>query len=199
MAYFADLATRNFTILLAGILTGSPVAGLRPPRAFRSTRTKRPTPGIANTPDFWERSAISDRTNASRFETPSLSAVSRTEGGSSCQRQDLGFQTSSLRFTMFPARANSRSRMLIVRVEGRREGYKFGPHTPRGGASSPACGFGSHPLPCPGEPAIRSLIQDRNGCQGGPGKANTGPPGLTVVRIPGSSLQARLWIPMASY
>src|SRR4051794_18485192 len=76
---FADLATRNFTIFLAGILVGSRVAGLRPLR-FRSTRTKRPTPGIANTPDFSERSAISDRTKTSRLETPSLLAVSRTEG-----------------------------------------------------------------------------------------------------------------------
>jgi hypothetical protein len=76
---FADLATRNFTILffLAGILTGSPVTGLRP---LRATRTKRPTPSIANTPDFSERSAISDSTKASRLETPSLLAVSRTEG-----------------------------------------------------------------------------------------------------------------------
>src|SRR4051794_30217487 len=76
---FADLATPDFTILFvfAGILTGSPVAGLRPPRA---TRTERPTPGMANTPDFSERSAISDSSKASRLETPSLLAVSRTEG-----------------------------------------------------------------------------------------------------------------------
>ena len=31
----------------------SPVAGLRPMRAFRSTRTNRPMPGITNTPFFF--------------------------------------------------------------------------------------------------------------------------------------------------
>lgn len=80
IASFADLATRNFTTFLAGILIASPVAGLRPPRAFRSTRTNRPRPGIANSPDFSERSAISARTKASCFETPSFLAVSKTEG-----------------------------------------------------------------------------------------------------------------------
>ena len=39
---FAALATRNFTTFLAGILMLSPVAGLRPVRALRSTRTSLP-------------------------------------------------------------------------------------------------------------------------------------------------------------
>ena len=43
MAFFE---TRNFTTRLAGILISSPVAGLRPIRAFLFTRTSFPTPGI---------------------------------------------------------------------------------------------------------------------------------------------------------
>ena len=49
---FTALATRNFTTFLAGILIASPVAGLRPMRALRSTRTRRPTPGKTATPLF---------------------------------------------------------------------------------------------------------------------------------------------------
>ena len=45
IASFTALATRNFTTFLAGILIASPVAGLRPMRALRSTRTSRPMPG----------------------------------------------------------------------------------------------------------------------------------------------------------
>ena len=40
MASLAALATRNFTTRLAGILMAAPVAGLRPMRALRFTRTK---------------------------------------------------------------------------------------------------------------------------------------------------------------
>ncbi len=80
IASFADLTTRNFRAFVAGILVVSPAAGLRPTRVLRVTRTKRPRPGIANTPVFCERSAISERTAASRFETPSRLAVSETEG-----------------------------------------------------------------------------------------------------------------------
>ena len=39
------LAMRNFTTFLAGILIASPVAGFRPMRAFRCTRTSFPSPG----------------------------------------------------------------------------------------------------------------------------------------------------------
>src|SRR5580693_4311721 len=80
LASFTDFPTRNFTTFLARVLIASPVAGWRPARSFRSTRTNRPRPGIANTPDFSERSAISERTKASCFETPSFFAVSKTEG-----------------------------------------------------------------------------------------------------------------------
>ena len=50
MASFAALAIRNFTTFLAAILMASPVAGLRPMRALRSTRTSRPIPGNTKTP-----------------------------------------------------------------------------------------------------------------------------------------------------
>ena len=40
MASFAALATRNFTTFLAAILIAAPVAGFRPIRALRSTRTR---------------------------------------------------------------------------------------------------------------------------------------------------------------
>src|SRR5271165_3312066 len=79
-ASFNALATRDFAIFQAGLLIDSPVAGLRPARALRFTRTRRPTPGIANTPDSTERSAISERIKASCLETPSFLAVSSTEG-----------------------------------------------------------------------------------------------------------------------
>src|SRR5690348_16603819 len=49
---FTALATRNFTTVLAAILMGSPVCGLRPIRAFRLDFTRRPRPGITNTPFF---------------------------------------------------------------------------------------------------------------------------------------------------
>src|ERR1041384_192237 len=49
---FTALATRNFTTVLAAILIGSPVCGLRPIRAFRLDFTRRPRPGITNTPFF---------------------------------------------------------------------------------------------------------------------------------------------------
>lgn len=62
------LATRTFPAFLAGAL------------ASVSRGVKRPIPGIANIPVFWERSAICDKTIASRFDTPSLFAVSMTEG-----------------------------------------------------------------------------------------------------------------------
>ena len=45
IASLAALATRNFTTFLAGILISAPVAGLRPTRALRLTRTSLPTPG----------------------------------------------------------------------------------------------------------------------------------------------------------
>ena len=45
IASLAAFATRNFTTRLAGILIASPVAGLRPMRAFRFTSTSLPTPG----------------------------------------------------------------------------------------------------------------------------------------------------------
>src|SRR5271170_7922062 len=48
----ADFATRNFTTVLALILMASPVWGLRPMRALRSAFTRRPIPGITNTPLF---------------------------------------------------------------------------------------------------------------------------------------------------
>src|SRR5271165_7681395 len=63
IASFTALATRNFTTFLAGILIASPVAGLRPTRALRSTRTRRPIPGITNMPFFLvSRTAISAKT-----------------------------------------------------------------------------------------------------------------------------------------
>src|SRR5579872_2104027 len=80
MTSFAALAGRNFTTFLAGISVASPAAGLRLTRALRPTRNTGPRPGIANTPVFCERSAISERTIASCFETPSRLAVSITEG-----------------------------------------------------------------------------------------------------------------------
>ena len=46
MASFAFFETRNFTTRFAGILISSPVAGFRPIRALRLTRTSLPTPGI---------------------------------------------------------------------------------------------------------------------------------------------------------
>ena len=48
IASLAAFATRNLTTRLAGILIASPVAGLRPMRAFRFTSTSLPSPGIVN-------------------------------------------------------------------------------------------------------------------------------------------------------
>src|SRR5439155_26533453 len=48
-ASFRDLARRNFTTRLAGILMGSPVCGLRPIRALRLARTSRPKFGTTKT------------------------------------------------------------------------------------------------------------------------------------------------------
>ena len=48
--FFAALATRNFTTVLAGILMASPVAGLRAMRAGRFTFTSLPKPGRTNSP-----------------------------------------------------------------------------------------------------------------------------------------------------
>ena len=45
-----DLAARKRTTVLALILMGSPVAGLRPMRALRCAFTARPRPGITNLP-----------------------------------------------------------------------------------------------------------------------------------------------------
>ena len=45
IASFAAFATRNFTTFLALIWIVSPVAGLRPMRALRFTRTSLPKPG----------------------------------------------------------------------------------------------------------------------------------------------------------
>src|SRR5687768_12272034 len=46
IASLAALATRNLTTFLAGMWIGSPVAGLRPMRALRFTRTSLPMPGM---------------------------------------------------------------------------------------------------------------------------------------------------------
>src|SRR5262249_10218536 len=45
--------TRNLITVLAGILIVSPVAGLRPSRAFRCCLTSLPIPGIVNSPAFF--------------------------------------------------------------------------------------------------------------------------------------------------
>src|ERR1043165_1942091 len=55
---FIPLPTRNFKVVLAGIWIVSPVAGLRPSRAFRSDLTSFPNPGRTNSPfDFTSRAA----------------------------------------------------------------------------------------------------------------------------------------------
>src|ERR1035437_8906614 len=48
MASLAAFATRNLTTFFAGMLMVAPVAGLRPIRALRWTRTSLPKPGITN-------------------------------------------------------------------------------------------------------------------------------------------------------
>ena len=50
MESLAALATANFTTRFAGILMVSPVAGLRPMRALRSTSFNLPMPGNVNAP-----------------------------------------------------------------------------------------------------------------------------------------------------
>ena len=54
MLSLIGLAIRNFTVFLAGIgiLMTSPVAGLRPIRAWRYAFTSSPMPGIRNFPLF---------------------------------------------------------------------------------------------------------------------------------------------------
>ena len=52
IASLAAFATRIFTTVLAGILIASPVAGLRPMRAFLFTRTSFPIPGRVKEPVF---------------------------------------------------------------------------------------------------------------------------------------------------
>src|ERR1035441_4264587 len=52
MVSLAALATRNLTTVLALILIGSPVWGLRPMRALRSALTSLPMPGMVNSPFF---------------------------------------------------------------------------------------------------------------------------------------------------
>ena len=70
IASFAALAILNFTTFLAAILMASPVAGLRPIRALRSTRTSRPMPGRTNTPFFLTSlMAVSDRAASKPCET----------------------------------------------------------------------------------------------------------------------------------
>src|ERR1700685_1940527 len=83
IASFTDLATRNFTTFLAGILMASPVAGLRPTRALRSARTRRPIPGRIKTPFFLvsrTASSASESMNclATLLLTPVVSASSLT-------------------------------------------------------------------------------------------------------------------------
>ena len=48
MASLQSFAMRNFTTRFAGILISAPVAGLRPMRALRFTRTRLPSPGTLN-------------------------------------------------------------------------------------------------------------------------------------------------------
>jgi len=66
----------EFTTFLAGILMASPVAGFRPIRAFRSTRTSRPSPGTTNTPFFFT-SAIARLPRLSRNSRLFCSALRR--------------------------------------------------------------------------------------------------------------------------
>ena len=79
MASFAALATRNFTTFFAAILMAWPVAGFRPIRALRSTRTSRPIPGSTNKPFFLTSAtavwaSVSNRLFASFLVIPHLSA-----------------------------------------------------------------------------------------------------------------------------
>src|SRR5207249_3335464 len=59
MASFAAFATRNFRTVFAGILISSPVAGLRPMRAFLFCFTIFPRPWKGNSPFFASRYARS--------------------------------------------------------------------------------------------------------------------------------------------
>src|SRR6185437_1687796 len=83
MVSLATLATRNFTTVLALILMGSPVWGLRPMRALRSALTSLPMPGMVNSPfflvSFTARSASSSRPAADcLLVISSFSAMVRT-------------------------------------------------------------------------------------------------------------------------
>src|SRR5450759_688990 len=70
IASFTAFATRNFTTFLAGILIASPVAGLRPVLALRSTRTSRPMPGMMKIPFFLvSRTARSEKDVMNCFAT----------------------------------------------------------------------------------------------------------------------------------
>src|ERR1035438_4131949 len=79
IASFAALATRNLTTFLAGILMASPVAGLRPIRALRSTRTSLPSPGTTKTPLFLtsliaSSATVSSKSRATLLLTSQVSA-----------------------------------------------------------------------------------------------------------------------------
>src|ERR1019366_177374 len=83
IASFALFATRNFTTFLAAILMATPVAGLRPMRALRSTRTRRPMPGSTNTPFFLTSATavverLSRNARATLLLTSQVSASDRT-------------------------------------------------------------------------------------------------------------------------
>ena len=67
IASLAALATRNLTTLLALILMVSPVAGFRPMRALRFTRTILPSPGIVK---LFLAFLYARATRASRICTP---------------------------------------------------------------------------------------------------------------------------------
>ena len=65
---FIAFPTRNFSVVFAGIWIVSPVAGLRPSRAFRSERTNLPKPGNTNSPfDFTSEVARFPRSSKSCF------------------------------------------------------------------------------------------------------------------------------------
>ena len=65
---FIALPTRNLSVVFAGIWIVSPVAGLRPSRAFRSERTNFPKPGNTNSPlDFTSEVARFPRSSKSCF------------------------------------------------------------------------------------------------------------------------------------
>ena len=69
IASLAALATRNFTTFLALIWIVAPVAGLRPTRALRLTRTSLPRPGMVNESlaYFYASSAMCSRISTACF------------------------------------------------------------------------------------------------------------------------------------